>query len=111
MFMICVTSTIMFSAHFLVSPQRATLWLALICLPEGLVFFYGMFSDCVTIFGSQRRVYICVMSLIQMAAAVVLARTEWVVGADMELGFAIIVSVMVMSRAWLTPVIESLMLI
>jgi hypothetical protein len=46
-----------------------------------------------------------------MAAAVVLARTEWVVGADMELGFAIIVSVMVMSRAWLTPVIESLMLI
>ena len=29
MFMICLTSTIMFSAHFLVSPQRATLWLAL----------------------------------------------------------------------------------
>lgn len=52
MFMICLTSTVMFSSKFFISPQRATLWLAFICLPEGLVFFYGMFSDCVPIFGS-----------------------------------------------------------
>lgn len=111
MFMICLTSTIMFSAHFLITPQKATLWLALICLPEGLIFVYGMFSDCVPVFGSQRRVYICVMSLIQMATALVLARTHWLPIPSMEYEFAILVSVMVMSRAWLTPVIESLLLI
>jgi hypothetical protein len=111
MFMICLTTTIMFSAHFFIAPQRATLWLALVCLPEGLVFIYGLFADCVTIFGSQRRVYICVMSIVQLAAAVVLARQEWAMIFGREVEFAIVVSVMVFSRAWLAPVIESLMLI
>lgn len=87
------------------------MWLALICLPEGLVFFYGMFSDCVPIFGSQRRLYICLMSIIQIATGVVLARTQWLRTPGLELEFAILVSICVMSRAWLTPVIESLMLI
>lgn len=110
MFMLCLTTTIMFSSVFFISPQRATLWLALVCLPEGLVFLYGMFSDCVTMFGSQRRVYICVMSVIQLATAAFLARSDFslIFG---EIEFAILVSICVMSRAWLTPVIESLMLI
>jgi len=111
MFMICLTTTIMFSAHFFISPEKATMWLALVCLPEGLVFFFGLFADCVTVFGSQRRVYICLMSIIQLATAVILARQEWMMTFGREVEFAIIVSVMVMSRAWLTPVIESLMLI
>jgi BT1 family len=42
----------MFSSHFYLTPQAATLLLALICLPEGLSFFFGLFSDTVTIFGS-----------------------------------------------------------
>lgn len=64
MFMICLTATITFSQIFWISPQRATLWLSLICLPEGLAFLFGFFSDCVPVFGSQRRAYICIMSLI-----------------------------------------------
>lgn len=111
MFMICLTATIMMSAHFMIVPARATLWLALICLPEGLIFLYGIFSDCVPVFGSQRRVYICVMSIVQTITGVLLARTIWHPNRGMEIEFCVIAFFMVMSRAWLTPVIETLMLI
>ncbi len=111
MFMICLTATIMFSSHFFISPQKATLWLALICLPEGLIFVYGMISDTVTIFDSPRRFYITFMSLVQLATATVLARTHWLATPQLELEFALLVSICVLSRAWLTPVIESLMII
>ena len=111
MFMICLTATITFSQVFWISPQRATLWLALICLPEGLSFIFGFFSDCVPVFGSQRRAYICLMSLIQTGTAIALAMNEWTANGRDEWIFAGLVSLMVMSRAWLTPVIESLMII
>jgi hypothetical protein len=111
MFMICLTSTIMFSSHFQIGPARATLWLALVCLPEGLIFVYGMIADTVTLFDSPRRFYICVMALVQLVTATVLARTHWLPTPQLELQFALLVSICVLSRAWLTPVIESLMLI
>lgn len=109
--MICLTSTIMFSSHFLITPGKATLWLALICLPEGLSFFFGLFSDCVTVFGSQRRFYICLMALIQSATAAAVASYYWTATGTQEIVFAVLISICVMSRAWLTPVIESLMII
>jgi hypothetical protein len=70
-----------------------------------------MMADTVTIFGSPRRVYICLMSLIQVATAVVLARTTWLATPGLELEFALIVSTCIFSRAFLTPVIESLLII
>lgn len=101
----------MFSAHFMITPQRATLWLALICLPEGLIFIYGMFADTVTLFSSPRRVYICLMALLQVATSIVLARTHWLPTSGLELEFALLVGACIFSRAFLTPVIESLLII
>lgn len=46
-----------------------------------------------------------------MVTAVILARTHWTATTALELEFASLVSICVMSRAWLTPVIESLMVI
>ena len=46
-----------------------------------------------------------------MGTGIVLARTHWLPQKGLEVEFAVIVSLCVMSRAWLTPVIESLMII
>lgn len=51
------------------------------------------------------------MSIIQLASATVLARQVFLTDAPLEIEYGVLVSVCVMSRAWLTPVIESLMLI
>lgn len=51
------------------------------------------------------------MSLIQMGTAIALAKYEWTATGRDEWIFAGLISLMVMSRAWLTPVIESLMII
>ena len=51
------------------------------------------------------------MSIIQVATATFLARTDFIMTFGSEVEFALLVSACVMSRAWLTPVIESLMLI
>ena len=42
MFMICLLSTLMFRDVFLMEPEYATLHLAAICLPEGLIFFFSI---------------------------------------------------------------------
>jgi len=46
-----------------------------------------------------------------MVTAIILAKTHWIATPGLELEFASLVSICVMSRAWLTPVIESLMVI
>jgi hypothetical protein len=87
----------------------ATLYLALICFPEALSFFYGVISDTVTIFGSQRRAYILIMALIQTAMGAIIAKLTFVEGEQTL--FAFLVFILIFSRAWLAPVIETLMVI
>ncbi len=40
--------------------------MALICLPQVPVFFYGIFVDSVPIFNSRKRSYIILMSFVQV---------------------------------------------
>jgi len=73
MFMICLMSTLMYRDVFHLQPGMATLHLAAICLPEGLIFFFSVISDTVTLFCSPRRGYIILMSLMMIGLSVLVA--------------------------------------
>jgi hypothetical protein len=51
------------------------------------------------------------MALIQSGTAAAVASYYWTASGTQEIIFAVLISTCVMSRAWLTPVIESLMII
>lgn len=74
MFMICLVSTLIFRDFFHLEPSKATLMLAAICLPEGLIFIFAVISDTVTLFGSPRRGYIILMSLLMIGLSLFVAR-------------------------------------
>ena len=73
MFKICLMSTLMYRDTFHLEPGMATLHLAAICLPEGLIFFFSVISDTVTLFGSPRRGYIILMSLMMIGISLLVA--------------------------------------
>jgi hypothetical protein len=73
MFMICLMSTLMYRDTFHLEPAMATLHLAAICLPEGLIFLLSVVSDTVTLFGSPRRGYIILMSLLMIGLSLIVA--------------------------------------
>jgi len=109
MFMICLLSTLMFRDVFLMEPEYATLHLAAICLPEGLIFFFSIISDTVNLFGSPRRGYILLMSFLMVGLSVLVANYHF---KPEQAGlFTLLVSLIVFTRAWLAPIIESLMVI
>jgi MFS family permease len=90
-------------------PGMATLHLAAICLPEGLIFLFSVVSDTVTLFGSPRRGYIILMSLAMIALSIIVANYNF--SANQTEIFTLMVGLIVFTRAWLAPVIESLMVI
>ena len=109
MFMICLMSTLMYRDVFKMEPGMATLHLAGICLPEGLIFLFSVVSDTVTLFGSPRRGYIILMSLAMIGLSLLVANYHFTVG-QTEI-FTLFVGLIVFTRAWLAPIIESLMVI
>jgi len=83
--------------------------LAAICLPEGLIFFFSIISDTVHLFGSPRRGYIILMSLLMIGISLLIANFPF---ATSGVGvFTLLVSLLVFTRAWLAPIVESLMVI
>lgn len=109
MFMICLMSTLMYRDTFEMQPGRATLHLAAICLPEGLIFLFSVVSDTVTLFGSPRRGYIILMSLAMIGLSLLVANYHF--APDQPKLFTLMVGSIVFTRAWLAPIIESLMVI
>ena len=109
MFMICLMSTLMYRDTFHLEPGMATLHLAAICLPEGLIFFFSVISDTVTLFGSPRRGYIILMSLMMIGLSVLVANYHF--SPNQPELFTLMVALIVFTRAWLAPIVESLMVI
>ena len=109
MFMICLMSTLMYRDTFHLEPGMATLHLAAICLPEGLIFIFSVVSDTVTLFGSPRRGYIILMSLLMIGLSLLVANYHFA-STQAEL-FTLMVALIIFTRAWLAPIIESLMVI
>jgi Na+/melibiose symporter-like transporter len=102
--MLALTCTLFF-LHKKVEPYDATIYLCFIVSPEAFSFFWGMFADSVKIYG--RRGHIILAALLQIGASI----TMLVLSEDTSnYEFIAVATLVVCGKAWLTPVIEGLMI-
>ena len=70
-FMLILAVTYQFFVYYHAEPMIATLHIALICLPEGLAFVFGLLSDSTDVLGFGKRFYIIIASLLQISMSLV----------------------------------------
>ena len=66
-FMLILAVTYQFLVYYHAEPMIVTLHIALICIPEGLAFVFGLLSDSTDVLGFGKRFYIIIASLLQIS--------------------------------------------
>ena len=94
----------LFFLHKEIEPYHATLYMCWIVSPEACSFFWGMLADSVPIYG--RRGHIILAALLQIAGSIIMLLLDL----DTSVyAFVFVAMIVVCGKAWLTPVIEALM--
>jgi hypothetical protein len=96
-----------------VEPSRVSLYLACICLPQAFSFLFALVADTTSVLGQQKKFYVVVPAMLQTVMGFHLATTDFEEDSSInkERKFAIWVSMIMLARSILTPVIQGLMII
>lgn len=90
-----------------IEPSTATLYMVLILLPTVLSFLFGALLESFSIFG--KRGHLIISSLIQLIASVTIISVPF--GGESESGFIFNCMVLNLGKVWMTPIIESMLVI
>ena len=90
--------------HLGIEPWQCTGFMCWIVLPECCSFFWGMFADTVPIYG--KRGHIILAASLQIGASILMCLVPIDIN---EYAFIPITMLVVCGKAWLTPVIEGIM--
>ena len=63
-FMMILAITIQYFSEFKYEPENVSLHIALICLPQGFAFLFGLLSDTTDVHGYGKRFYIVFAALL-----------------------------------------------
>jgi len=102
--MLALTCTLYFLKEK-VEPKQTTIYLCYIMLPETFSFLFGWLGDTIGFRG--KRGHIVIAACLQIASSLLLFFHKF---EDMRL-FILVAAILVTGKAWMTPVIESLMIV
>lgn len=88
-----------------------SLHIAVISLPAGLSFVFGLMSDTTDVLGFKRRFYILVAALLQIVMSVIITTVNFEGMPNAPKLFSFLVSMIVMARTIAQPIVDSLMII
>ena len=70
--LVYLASSVLFKEHYNLDPGRVQTLQAFTFLPWSIKLLYGLISDNVPLFGSRRKSYLLIMSLLQFVSMIVL---------------------------------------
>ena len=97
----------MYQDEFGIGPGRAQLHVAFLSLPTFFIFAYGIFSDCVPFFKSQKKSYLLVMSTLQTISCILIVLSTPTPDNVMLISFLIMINSLGM--AWTDVLVDGLM--